>query len=88
MCGMANEVIKLRPKGPLTKPLLAVREKSSYSEPSSTANGVKLDVRKKSSKKSKKNAEAQPFDSSYAPSPFLDPKILERKVLAAKKAQG
>ncbi|KAK0939672.1 hypothetical protein LTR48_006047 [Friedmanniomyces endolithicus] len=85
---MANEEIKLRPKGPLTRPLLAARGKSSYSEPSSTANAVKLDVRKKGSKKSKEAVEAQPFDSSYAPSPFLDPKILERKVMAAKKSQG
>ncbi|KAK0251966.1 hypothetical protein LTR02_016356 [Friedmanniomyces endolithicus] len=85
---MANEEIKLRPKGPLTRPLLAARGKSSYSEPSSIANGVKLDVRRKGSKKSTQNTEAQQFDSSYAPSPFLDPKILERKVMAAKKAQS
>jgi len=56
-CEMANEEIKLRPKGPLTRPLLAARGKSSYSEPSSIANGVKLDVRRKGSKKSTQNTE-------------------------------
>ena len=30
---------------------------------------------------------AKSFDSSSIVSPFLDPKIIERRVLAAKKAQ-
>jgi len=62
---MANEEIKLRPKGPLTRPLLAARGKSSYSEPSSTANAVKLDVRKKGSKKSKEAVEGIDLDDLY-----------------------
>jgi len=59
---MASEGTKLRPKGPLTRPSPAAFDKSSYSEPSSTANGVKLDVRKKAGKKSKEAVEGIDHD--------------------------
>jgi len=62
---MASEGTKLRPKGPLTKPILATRSKSSYSEPSSTANGIKLDVRRKGSRKSREAVEGIDHDDLY-----------------------
>ncbi|KAK4901326.1 hypothetical protein LTR27_001884 [Elasticomyces elasticus] len=95
---MDGESIR-RPKGPLSMSLNS-RKPASYIARTSTAGEVKLEVRKGGTKKAKKSIEgrvrlyfafdvltcftARPFDSSYAPSPFLDPQIIERRVKAAK----
>ncbi|KAK5722767.1 hypothetical protein LTR15_006000 [Elasticomyces elasticus] len=79
---MGGESIR-RPKGPLSTSLNSWKP-ASYLARTSTAGEVKLEVRKGRTKKAKKSIEARPFDSSYAPSPFLDPQIIECRVKAAK----
>ncbi|KAK5713335.1 hypothetical protein LTR17_017645 [Elasticomyces elasticus] len=79
---MGGESIR-RPKGPLCMSPNSQRP-ASYIARTSTADEVKLEVRKGGTKKAKKSIEARPFNSSYVPSPFLDPQIIERRVKAAK----
>lgn len=92
----------LRQKGPLLAPRSSPASSAQYQVKSSSGDEVAFELLKKSRKHQEQGEEeaspalyfhrliyipAKQFDSAHIISPFLDPKVLERRVMALKKGQ-